>query len=186
MQEAPKRGQGDGPALDGGEGALYPLIRCPAIFSGTMRFSRIFTAAALVVVAACPSPDTTQQAVDAMASINAPPEHLPVMLNKELPFRYPDSLFASKVQANVTLGIFIDTAGMVWPESTRVLQSSGYAAFDSVAKRGAPLLQFQPATTKGKAVAVTIKLPVFFRYPGARPLPGDSVLAPKAAPMRTP
>lgn len=151
-----------------------------------MRPLRPLSVALLLVAAACPSPDTTQKAVDAMASINAPPEQLPVMENRELPFRYPDSLFTAKVQANVTLGIYIDTTGMVWPESTRVLVSSGYAALDSAAVHGAPQLHFKPAMTKGKPVAVTIKLPVFFRYPGAQPLPGDSVLGPKATPSTKP
>jgi TonB family protein len=118
--------------------------------------------------------------------VYAPPEHLPVMLNHELPFHYPDALFSLKVQANVTLGIYIDSTGMVWPESTRVLQTSGYAALDTAAVRGAPQLQFKPAMTKGKPVAVMIKLPVYFRYPGAPPLAGDSVLEPKAAPTKTP
>ena len=145
----------------------------------------ILTAA--VLAAACgSSPDAIQKSVQAIQDAYAPPEHLPVMLNKELPFHYPDALFSLKVQANVILGIYIDTTGVVWPESTKVLQSSGYAALDSAAVRGAPQLQFKPAMTKGKAVAVMIKLPVYFRYPGAPPLPGDSVLEPKAAPTKSP
>jgi len=148
-----------------------------------MRYSHLLPAAALLVCAACPSADTTQKAVDAMASINAPPDQLPVMENKDNPFHYPDRLFNAKVQANVVLGIFIDTTGMVWPESTRVVQTSGYPLLDSAAVHGAPQLHFKPAMTKGKPVAVTIKLPVFFRYPGAPPLPGDTALNPKAAPQ---
>jgi len=140
-----------------------------------------------IAAAACTSsPDAIHKSIDSLAASYAPPEHLPVMLNRELPFHYPDALFSLKIQANVVLGIYIDTTGMVWPESTRVLQSSGYAALDSAAVRGAPQLRFKPAMTKGKPVPVMIKLPVFFRYPGAPPLPGDSVLEPKAAPAPNP
>ena len=150
-----------------------------------MRRLAIF-AIAFAAAACKSSPDAIGKAMDSLQATYAPPEHLPVMLNHELPFHYPDALFSLKVQANVILGIYIDTSGVVWPESTKVLQSSGYAALDSAAVRGAPQLQFKPAMTKGKPVAVMIKLPVYFRYPGAPPLPGDSVLEPKAAPTKSP
>ncbi|HUO52714.1 MAG TPA: energy transducer TonB [Gemmatimonadaceae bacterium] len=145
-----------------------------------MRYALLLPAAVIIAGAACPSPDTTKKAVDALAEANAPPDQLPVMENQELPFKYPDRLYSSKIQANVVLGIFIDSTGMVWPESTRVVHGSGYPLLDSAAVHGAPQLHYRPAMRKGKPVGVTIKLPVFFRYPGAPPLPGDSVLAPKA------
>jgi hypothetical protein len=63
------------------------------------------------------------------------------------------------------------------------VQTSGYPLLDSAAVHGAPELHFKPAMTKGKPVAVTITLPVYFRYPGAPPLPGDTVLNPKTAPQ---
>jgi TonB family protein len=149
-----------------------------------MRFAPI--AIAITAAACTSSPDAIRKSMDSLAATYAPPEHLPVMLNHELPFHYPDALFSQKIQANVVLGIYIDTTGMVWPESTKVLQSSGYAQLDTAAVRGAPQLKFKPAMTKGKPVPVMIKLPVYFRYPGAPPLPGDSVLEPKAAPAKTP
>jgi len=98
------------------------------------------------------------------------------MLNKELPFRYPPALFAQKVQANVTLRIFIDKTGTIVPESTKVAETSGYGALDSAAVKGSRELSFVPAKTGDQPVAVSILLPVFFRYPGAAPLPGDTVL----------
>lgn len=151
-----------------------------------MRSIRVLAACALFVATACPSPDTTKKAIDALAAAGAPPDELPVMLNRDLPFRYPDALFTSKVQANVTIRIFIDSTGTVWPESTRVVTTSGHPEFDSAAVRGAPQLRFLPAKREGKPVAVSIKLPVFFRYPGASPVPGDSVLRPKATAPATP
>ena len=104
------------------------------------------------------------------------PDEAPKMLNKELPFHYPSDLFAKKVQGNVTLRLFIDRDGHVRPDSTQVVESSGYASFDSAAIRGSQELKFVPAKTKGEPQSVTILFPVYFRFPGAPPLPGDTVL----------
>jgi TonB family protein len=104
------------------------------------------------------------------------PDEAPKMLNKELPFHYPPVLFAKKVQGNVTLRLFIDRDGHIRPDSTQVVESSGYASFDSAAIRGSQELRFVPAKTKGEPQPVTILFPVYFRFPGAPPLPGDTVL----------
>jgi TonB family protein len=107
------------------------------------------------------------------------PDELPVMLNREPPFQYPAALFAQKIQGNVTLRIFIDRHGRVRPESTRVEASSGYASLDSSAVTGTHDLRFRPAKLNGQPMAVSILFPVFFRHPGASPLPGDTVLRPR-------
>jgi protein TonB len=104
------------------------------------------------------------------------PDELPVMLNKEPPFRYPAPLYAQKVQGNVTLRIFVDRDGHVRPESTRVEETSGYASLDSSAVTGSQELRFVPAKQNGDPMAVSILFPVFFRHPEATPLPGDTVL----------
>jgi TonB family protein len=104
------------------------------------------------------------------------PDELPLMLNREPPFRYPASLYAQKVQGNVTLRIFIDRDGRVRPESTRVERSSGYASLDSSAVTGSHELRFAPAKRDSEPMAVSILFPVFFRHPQASPLPGDTVL----------
>jgi TonB family protein len=104
------------------------------------------------------------------------PDELPVVLNKESPFRYPRSLYEQKVQGNVTLRIFIGRDGRVRPESTRVEESSGYASLDSSAVTGSQELRFAPAKLKSEPMAVSILFPVFFRHPEASPLPGDTVL----------
>jgi protein TonB len=109
------------------------------------------------------------------------PDVLPVILNNELPFRYPPSLYSKKVQANVTLKVFIDQEGQIVSESTHVAESSGYAPMDSAAVKGSTELRFIPAKTRGQAVPVSILFPVYFRHPEAQPLPGDTVLK-KAAP----
>jgi TonB family C-terminal domain len=109
-------------------------------------------------------------------TVGRPPDVAPVMLNKDLPFRYPPALFAQKVQGNVTLRIFIDRKGEVIPESTHVAETSGYSALDSAAVKGSRDLRFTPARTQDQPVPVSILLPIFFRYPGAPPLPGDTIL----------
>ena len=110
------------------------------------------------------------------SGVGARPDILPVMLNKDLPFRYPPSLYAKKVQANVTLRVFIDKEGQVVSESTHVAESSGIPSLDSAAVRGSSELRFIPAKTRGEAVPVSILFPVYFRHPEAAPLPGDTIL----------
>jgi TonB family protein len=134
---------------------------------------------------ACIDKEGAQKAVEAIAEVGAPPDTMPVMLNPQLPFRYPPRLYASKVQGNVTLWIHIDSTGTVWPESTRVAKSSGYVALDSAAMAGARELRFRPAKRKGQPVGVSLNLPVFFRHPNGRPLPGDTVLGRPAPDKKT-
>ncbi len=117
----------------------------------------------------------------AIQTVGRQPDVAPGMLNKELPFRYPPALFAQKVQGNVILRIFINREGAIVPESTHVAETSGFSALDSAAVKGSRELKFTPATIANSPVAVSILLPVFFRYPGAPPLPGDTVL--KGAPV---
>ncbi len=103
-------------------------------------------------------------------------DSLPVMLNAELPFRYPQTLYAQRVQGNVTLRLFIDSLGSVYPDSTVVEQSSGYTELDSAAVAGSERLRFRPAMARGARVAVSVLFPVYFRHPEASPLPGDTIL----------
>ena len=104
------------------------------------------------------------------------PEVLPQMINKELPFRYPPALYSRKVQGNVTLRIFIDAQGRVAADSTRVVETSSFAALDSAAVKGSRELRFVPARRRGDAIPVSILFPVYFRHPDAPPLPGDTIL----------
>ena len=98
------------------------------------------------------------------------------MVNSELPFHYPGALYARKLQGNVTLRIFVDVNGQTVPESTRVEEHSGHAAFDSAAIAGAHDLRFVPAKLRGEPMGMTILFPVYFRHPEARALPGDSAI----------
>src|SRR5256714_5582288 len=109
-------------------------------------------------------------------TVGRQPDVAPVMLNKELPFRYPPALYAQKVQGNVTLRIYIDSNGAVVPDSTRIAETSGFTALDSAAMKGSRELKFEPAKTMGQPVPVSILLPVYFRHPDAPPLAGDSII----------
>ena len=109
-------------------------------------------------------------------TVGRQPDVAPVMLNKELPFRYPPALYAQKVQGNVTLRIYIDSNGAIVPDSTRVAETSGFNALDSAAMKGSRDLKFEPAKTQGQPVPVSILLPVYFRHPDAPPLAGDSLI----------
>ena len=138
-----------------------------------MKGSAIVIAIAGVLTIGCKKgSDADQQ----FSGVGARPDILPVMLNKDLPFRYPASLYAKKVQANVTLRVFIDKEGQVVAESTHVAESSGFPSLDSAAVRGSGELRFIPAKTRGEAVPVSILFPVYFRHPDAAPLPGDTIL----------
>lgn len=131
--------------------------------------------------AACIDKETAQKAIEAVQATEAPPDDLPVMLNTVQPFHYPPALFTARVQGNVLLRIHIDSAGVVTPESTVVLTSSGFPGLDSAALDGARRLRFNPARTKGRPVSLSINLPVYFRHPGQPPLPGDSILHRKSS-----
>jgi TonB family protein len=115
-------------------------------------------------------------------TVGRQPDEPPVMLNKELPFRYPPALYAQKVQGNVTLRIYIGRDGSIVPDSTRVAETSGFNALDSAAMKGSRDLKFEAAKTQGQAVPVSILLPVYFRHPDAPPLAGDSVIGRDSSP----
>jgi TonB family protein len=144
--------------------------------STTLR--RVVAASAAVVAtvalsAACSRGDGTKTAFDANTSR---PDTYPIMLNKDMPFRYPPALYAEKVQGNVTLRLYVDSNGSVVEDSTRVIESSQIATLDSAAIKGSRELKFEPAKLRGAAMAVSILFPVYFRHPDAPPPPGDSIL----------
>jgi TonB family protein len=144
------------------------------------RFAAPLVAAAITLgLVACIDKDDAKKMIEALQA-GLVPDSLPVMQNAELPFKYPPDLYAQKVQGNVTLRIHIDTAGRVRPESTSVVESSGYPRLDSAAVDGARALEFRPAYSKGAPLAISVLFPVYFRHPEAAPLPGDTVLKPRS------
>jgi protein TonB len=132
-----------------------------------------YSCALLLAIAACKKGEGSGVSFQ---TVGRQPDVAPVMLNKELPFRYPPALYAQKVQGNVTLRIYIDSNGAIVPDSTRVAETSGFNALDSAAMKGSRDLKFAPAKTQGQPVPVSILLPVYFRHPDAPPLAGDSII----------
>jgi protein TonB len=131
---------------------------------------------AVLVMSGCLDQDTSQKVAKALQNATTKPDELPKMLNGELPFHYPPALYARKVQGNVTLYLYIDRNGQVTPDSTRIEESSGYAALDSAAVKGSQELHFVPAKLRGDPMGVSILFPVYFRHPEAHALPGDTIL----------
>lgn len=141
--------------------------------------TRTTTGTILLLAAAaagCTETDTTQKLAQAFQARATHPDEVPRVLNVELPFRYPAALYAQRVQGNVTLRLYVDTAGQVRADSTRIEESSGYAALDSAAVKGSQELRFVPAKLRGEALAATVLFPVYFRHPEAHALPGDTIL----------
>ena len=91
----------------------------------------------------------------------------PVALNADSPIQYPPRLYDQKVEGDVVLRLFVDTAGRLLPESSKVAESSGYSALDSAALSGARKLRFAPARRHGLAIATAFLQPVEFRHPQA-------------------
>src|SRR5687768_504551 len=128
------------------------------------------------LIGGCVTDKDVEKLQNVFTTTGARPDTMPVMRNREPPFRYPSALYAQKVQGNVTLRIFIDTAGRVHPESTLVVEPSGYPALDSAAIKGSQELTFIPAKKRDAPIAVSVLYPVYFRHPEAAPLPGDTTL----------
>ena len=100
-------------------------------------------------------------------SVEAPAEEPPVALNAEPPVQYPPALYDQGVEGDVELRLFVDSTGRLAPESTRVTESSGYAALDSAATRGVARLRYAPARRHGLAVATAFLQTIEFRHPGS-------------------
>jgi TonB family protein len=94
-----------------------------------------------------------------------PAEEPPVAVNPVSPVRYPPALLAQGIEGRVLLRLYVDAAGTVVPDSTRLAESSGYPALDSAALEGSPELRFSPALHQGHPVAAPFLQPVQFRTP---------------------
>jgi protein TonB len=140
--------------------------------------------AVLATSTACMDSKTSQKVAQAFEAGAARPDEKPRMLNTEVPFHYPPALYERKVQGNVTLYLHIDRDGQVRPDSTRIEESSGYAALDSAAVLGSQELRFVPAKLRGEPMGVSILFPVYFRHPEAHALPGDTILNRMQTPAR--
>lgn len=117
----------------------------------------------LLLLPACGGSDNHDNA--AAGPPDGPENAPPVALNADIPVTYPPELYARGVEGEVTLRLFVDSAGAVVADSTRVAESSGYPAFDSAAVADAPRLHFSPGLRNGKPVATTFLQPIRFHHP---------------------
>lgn len=141
-----------------------------------IRTSQLMFCVMLLSASGCAEKDMTQKVAQALQVGVARPDEVPKVINTDLPFRYPAALYARRVQGNVTLRLYVDRDGQVRSDSTRIEESSGYAALDSAAVKGSQELRFVPAKLRGEAMATTVLFPVYFRHPEAHALPGDTIL----------
>jgi TonB family protein len=95
-----------------------------------------------------------------------PEQEPPVALNPDSPIQYPPRLYDQKVEGDVVLRLFVDSAGRLAPESCKVAESSGYPALDSAALVGARKLRFAPARRRGTPIATAFLQPIEFRHSG--------------------
>jgi TonB family protein len=121
----------------------------------------------LCVVAGLPACAPADQGDDAVLA--------PVLLTTDLPFQYPPSLFEARVEGQVALRLYVDSLGLVVPESTRVAEPSAHPAFDSAAVAGAPYLEFRPAQRGTARLGQAVVLPVQFRLPRTDSTAGDTI-----------
>jgi TonB family protein len=124
---------------------------------------------ALALLACERKDDGTVRLIDHDATPPASPaEDPPVAINPVSPVRYPPALLQQGIEGSVLLRLYVDSAGIVIPDSTRLAESSGYPALDSAALAGAPQLRFSPALLQGRPVAAPFLQPVQFRSPRSR------------------
>ena len=130
-----------------------------------------YAVAFVVALVACErKSDGTMRLVDRKPPAPVTPaEEPPVATNAVSPVRYPPALLEQGIEGQVLLRLYVDSAGQVIPDSTRIAESSGYPALDSAALVGSPELRFSPALHQGRPVAAPFIQPVQFRSPRTRP-----------------
>lgn len=84
----------------------------------------------------------------------------PAPLTAALDIEYPIDLWDKGVEGRCLLKVRVNALGEV--DSVLVLESSGYAAFDSAAIQGARDLRFTPARKGDKRIDVWAHVPVQF------------------------
>lgn len=85
------------------------------------------------------------------------------------PVEYPLELWDQDVEGSTLVRVLVNTEGRV--DSVMVLESSGHAALDSAAVRGAKGMEFEPARRAGEPLRVWARVPVHFSKSGEPPVP---------------
>lgn len=84
----------------------------------------------------------------------------PTPLYGQVPIEYPIQLWDQDMEGETLLRVRVTDTGAV--DSVEVMESSGYADFDSAAVAGARAMRFSPARRDGKRIRVWAKVPVHF------------------------
>ncbi len=84
----------------------------------------------------------------------------PSPLSASAPIDYPLDLWDQGIEGSSLLKVRVTDLGVV--DSVVVMESSGYAAFDSSAVRGARTLKFSPARQGDRRIEVWAHVPVHF------------------------
>lgn len=96
----------------------------------------------------------------ASACRHEPEIEQPRPLYGEVPIEYPLHMWDGDMEGETLLRVRVTDTGAV--DSVEMVESSGYAAFDSAATAGARALRFTPARREGKRIAVWAEVPVYF------------------------
>ena len=126
----------------------------------------VFAGLLSVGAAGCGQAPPAEQSASGSPGV-PPDQEPPVAVNADSPIQYPPRLYDQKVEGDVILRLFVDSAGRLVPESSRVAESSNYPALDSAALAGARKLRFAPARRHGLSIATAFLQPVEFRHPQA-------------------
>lgn len=120
-----------------------------------------------LLLAACERrPDGTMGLPYRMSSsVESSADQPPVAVNPVSPMLYPKALLDQGIEGRVLLRLYVDSAGRLVPDSSRVAESSGYPALDSAALAGSAALEFSPALRGGRPVSAQFLQPVHFRNP---------------------
>jgi protein TonB len=113
-------------------------------------------------------PDGTMGLPVTTTPVERPADEPPVAINPVSPMQYPRALLEQGIEGRVLLRLYVDSAGRLLNDSTRVAESSGYPALDSAAVAGATGLRFSPALRQGRPVAAPFLQPVHVRNPRTR------------------
>ena len=131
--------------------------------------ARRLALATLALTAGCTGrEDGTVRLGDHQPDTESPADQPPVATNPVSPMEYPAALLSEGIGGRVLLRLYVDSAGRLVGDSTRIAESSGYPALDSAALSGATALRFSPALRNGRPIAAPFLQPVHFRNPRAR------------------
>lgn len=99
---------------------------------------------------------------------------VPATLSAQPAIPYPPELYARRIEGEVMLYLVVDSTGAALRDSTRVITSSGQAAFDAAALGAAPGLHFAAARRGTVPVTAPIRIPIRFTLPDTIKHPRDS------------